>query len=152
MENLSLRVGKGDADVPHGDVVEDPNNPRFADDPVAALQLYQERGYHIEPRVWDADDIARLTRVMPTMEDPSSKGAIVQNPHFISPEFMAAARAPKVVSALRAILGQSISGLQGQGGGTLPRHGRGTAVPGQNEGLRHSSFENDFQRECRGTG
>lgn len=101
--------------MPHSDVAENPKDPRFADDPVAALHLYRERGYHFEPGVWSTDDIARLTRVMATLEDPSgAMGSVAQNPHLLSPEFMAAARAPKVVSALRAILGQSISGLQGQ--------------------------------------
>jgi phytanoyl-CoA hydroxylase len=89
--------------------------PTFASDPEAALRRYEERGFHVEPDVWTAAEIAALNaaadRVSAVRGDTL---APMMNPHREEPAFVAALRNRRLLEILEHLVGGRVSGLQSQ--------------------------------------
>lgn len=89
--------------------------PRFADDPEAALAVYQRDGFHVEPELLRRDECAALRDAAAALgPDGSAPLAPLMNPHRIHPAFLGALCHPAIVVILERLVGHPVSGLQSQ--------------------------------------
>jgi ectoine hydroxylase-related dioxygenase (phytanoyl-CoA dioxygenase family) len=89
--------------------------PSFRTDPAHALQLYRERGYHVEEDLVPAEMIARVLAA--AMEQPNAANGLfppIPMPHRVHPVFLEMMRFGPIVDIVERLLGGRASGLGGE--------------------------------------
>ena len=90
-------------------------NISFRTDPDAALQIYQDRGYFIEPGIVAKDDCEALVSAAEDlareMENPDRP---LMQPHRRNDIFLDAMRNPHVVDIMKRICGSPVTALQSE--------------------------------------
>ena len=89
--------------------------PSFAKDPAAALAFYFDQGYHIEPGVFDAAEIAAIKKAARNLPDYLNGSYIpTLNPHRLEDPFLKALAKKTLVEIMRLMVHGKVSGLQTQ--------------------------------------
>jgi phytanoyl-CoA hydroxylase len=89
--------------------------PTFASDSEAALRLYEERGFHVEPDVWSPAEIASLNAAADRVSGMRAHTlAPMMNPHREDAAFVAALGNRRLLEILERLVGGRVSGLQSQ--------------------------------------
>ena len=86
--------------------------PTFANNPAAALEFYQEFGYHVEPEVWSSKECQEI--ITASEQFPSYKEGIfapLMQPQRTDPFFMQAFKKKTIVDIVEQICGGTVSGL-----------------------------------------
>jgi phytanoyl-CoA hydroxylase len=89
--------------------------PSFSSDPAQALQLYRERGYHVEEDLVPDEMIERVMAV--AMRQPNAANGLfppIPMPHRVDRVFLDMMRLPPIVAIVELILGGKASGLGGE--------------------------------------
>lgn len=91
----------------------DHTTPTFKNNPAAALKLYFERGYHIEPHVFSDEEcniLIEASKKLDNFKNTSYRPAMM--PHRTQPEFLTALRHPTVAKIMNQLIGGTAAGIQ----------------------------------------